>query len=151
MLLLLRLEKFAILRWREFFWKIKKWSRYKVKRREAPPSQPTCSSGALRSVGCFGCANSRLSSVITQKQMCAKYRTLPAHYTAIGPRLLALFAHHAAAATAKIQVVEIDHLRLSPCRCGAGKNILQKGIGIPVFPGTPVDCNHFHVFSFSCR
>ena len=26
MLLLLRLEKFAILRWREFFWKIKKWS-----------------------------------------------------------------------------------------------------------------------------
>lgn len=27
MLLLLRLEKFAILRWREFFWKIKKWSR----------------------------------------------------------------------------------------------------------------------------
>ena len=27
MLLLLRLEKFASLRWREFFWKIKKWSR----------------------------------------------------------------------------------------------------------------------------
>ena len=52
--------------------------RYKVKRREAPPSQPTCSSGALRSVGCFGCANSRLSSVIAQKQMCAKFRTLPA-------------------------------------------------------------------------
>ena len=26
MLLLLRLEKFASLRWREFFWKIKKWS-----------------------------------------------------------------------------------------------------------------------------
>ncbi|WP_294479598.1 hypothetical protein, partial [uncultured Victivallis sp.] len=46
--------------------------------REAPPAQPTCSSGALWSVGCFGCANSRLSSVIAQKQMCAKYRTLPA-------------------------------------------------------------------------
>ena len=28
MLLLLRLEKFASLRWREFFWKIKKWSRF---------------------------------------------------------------------------------------------------------------------------
>ena len=54
---------------------LRRW--YKVKRREAPPSQPTCSSGALRSVGCFGCANSRLSSVIAQKQMCAKYRTLP--------------------------------------------------------------------------
>ena len=51
--------------------------RYKVKKREAPPAQSTCSSGALRSVGCFGCANSRLLSVITQKQMCAKYRTLP--------------------------------------------------------------------------
>ena len=51
--------------------------RYKVKRREAPPSQPTCSSEALRSVGCFGCANSRLASVISQKQMCAKLRTLP--------------------------------------------------------------------------
>ena len=51
--------------------------RYKVKKRKAPPSQPTCSSGALRSVGCFGCDNSRLSSVIAQKQMCAKYRTLP--------------------------------------------------------------------------
>ena len=54
---------------------LRRW--YKVKRREAPPSQPTCSSGALWSVGCFGCANSRLSSVITQKQMCAKYWTLP--------------------------------------------------------------------------
>ncbi len=51
--------------------------RYKVKKRKAPPSQPICSSGALRSVGCFGCAKSRLSSVIAQKQMCAKYRTLP--------------------------------------------------------------------------
>ena len=49
---------------------LRRW--YKVKRREAPPSQPTCSSGAL-----FGYANSRLSSVISQKQMCAKYRTLP--------------------------------------------------------------------------
>lgn len=54
---------------------LRRW--YKVKRREAPPSQPTCSSGALWSVGCFGCANSRLSSVIAQKQMCAKFRTLP--------------------------------------------------------------------------
>ena len=46
--------------------------------------QPTCSSGALWSVGCFGCANSRLSSVIAQKQMCAKFRTLPnAHIRAI--------------------------------------------------------------------
>ena len=43
----------------------------KVKRREAPPSQPTCSSGALWSVGCFGYANSRLSSVITQNK-CAQ-------------------------------------------------------------------------------
>ncbi len=51
--------------------------RYKVKRREAPPTQPTCSSGALRSVSCFGCTKSRLSSVIMQKQMCAKLRTLP--------------------------------------------------------------------------
>ena len=59
----------------EYLQTLRRW--YKVKRREAPPSQPTCSSGALRSVGCFGCANSRLSSVITQKQMCAKYRTLP--------------------------------------------------------------------------
>ena len=54
---------------------LRRW--YKLKRREAPPAQPTCSSGALWSVGCFGCANSRLSSVIAQKQMCAKYRTLP--------------------------------------------------------------------------
>ena len=59
----------------EYLHTLRRW--YKVKRREAPPSQPTCSSGALRSVGCFGCANSRLSSVIAQKQMCAKYRTLP--------------------------------------------------------------------------
>ena len=59
----------------EYLQTLRRW--YKVKRREAPPSQPTCSSGALRSVGCFGCANSRLSSVIVQKQMCAKYRTLP--------------------------------------------------------------------------
>ena len=59
----------------EYLQTLRRW--YKVKRREAPPSQPTCSSGALRSVGCFGCANSRLSSVIAQKQMCAKYRTLP--------------------------------------------------------------------------
>lgn len=35
MLLLLRLEKFACLRWREFFWKIKKWSRNAVSRRIA--------------------------------------------------------------------------------------------------------------------
>lgn len=34
----------------------------------------------LTSGGCFGCANSRLSSVIAQKQMCAKYRTLPAGF-----------------------------------------------------------------------
>ena len=60
----------------EYLQTLRRW--YKVKRQEAPPSQPTCSSGALRSVGCFGCANSRLSSVIAQKQMCAKYRTLPA-------------------------------------------------------------------------
>ena len=53
---------------------LRRW--YKVKRREAPPSQPTCSSGALWLVGCFGCIKSRLSSVIAQKQMCAKYRTL---------------------------------------------------------------------------
>ena len=59
----------------EYLQTLRRW--YKVKRREAPPSQPTCSSGALRSVGCFGCDNSRLSSVIAQKQMCAKYRTLP--------------------------------------------------------------------------
>ena len=59
----------------EYLQTLRRW--YKVKRREAPPSQPTCSSGALWSVGCFGCANSRLSSVIAQKQMCAKYRTLP--------------------------------------------------------------------------
>ena len=59
----------------EYLQTLRRW--YKVKRQEAPPSQPTCSSGALRSVGCFGCANSRLSSVIAQKQMCAKYRTLP--------------------------------------------------------------------------
>ena len=55
---------------------LRRW--YKVKRREAPPSQPTCSSGALWLVGCFGCTKSRLSSVIAQKQMCAKLRTLPA-------------------------------------------------------------------------
>ena len=61
----------------EYLQTLRRW--YKVKRREAPPSQPTCSSGALWSVGCFGCANSRLSSVIAQKQMCAKYRTLPVH------------------------------------------------------------------------
>ena len=54
---------------------LRRW--YKLKKREAPPAHPTCSSGALRLVGCFGCANSRLSSVIAQKQMCAKYRTLP--------------------------------------------------------------------------
>ena len=59
----------------EYLQTLRRW--YKVKRREAPLSQPTCSSGALWSVGCFGCANSRLSSVIAQKQMCAKYRTLP--------------------------------------------------------------------------
>ena len=29
--------------------------------------------------GCFGCANSRLSSVIMQKQMYAKYRTPPGY------------------------------------------------------------------------
>lgn len=45
--------------------------------KEAPPSQPTCPSGALWSVGCFGCDKSHLSSVIIQKQMCAKLRTLP--------------------------------------------------------------------------
>ena len=44
---------------------------------ETLSSQPTCSSGALCSVGCFGCAKSRLSSVITQKQMCVKLRILP--------------------------------------------------------------------------
>ena len=38
----------------EYLQTLRRW--YKVKRREAPPSQPTCSSGALWSVGCFGCA-----------------------------------------------------------------------------------------------
>ena len=59
----------------EYLQTLRRW--YKVKRREAPPSQPTCSSGALRSVGCFGCANSRLSSVITQNkcaQNCGHYQ-----------------------------------------------------------------------------
>ena len=65
----------------EYLQTLRRW--YKVKRREAPPSQPTCSSGALWSVGCFGCANSRLSSVIAQKQMCAKYRTLPSAHRRI--------------------------------------------------------------------
>ena len=59
---------------------LRRW--YKVKRREAPPTQPPCSSGALWSVDCFGCTNSRLLSVIAQKQMCAKYRTLPDTTTA---------------------------------------------------------------------
>ena len=58
----------------EYLQTLRRW--YKVKRREAPPSQPTCSSGALWLVGCFGCIKSRLSSVIAQKQMCARYRTL---------------------------------------------------------------------------
>ena len=59
--------------------------RYKVKRREVPPALPTCS-GAFWSVGCFGCAKSRLSSVIIQKQMCAKLRTLPYAYSNIAAR-----------------------------------------------------------------
>ena len=45
--------------------------RYKVKRREAPPAQSTYSFGALWSVGRFGCANSRLSSV-TLRNKCAQ-------------------------------------------------------------------------------
>ena len=74
-----RLRHISTTKWgtRQYMNICKLYEGYKVKRREAPPSQPTCSSGALRSVGCFGCANSRLSSVIAQKQMCAKYRTLP--------------------------------------------------------------------------
>ena len=42
-----------------------------LSRREAPPSQPTCSSGALWSVGCEGGAKTRMSSVITQNK-CAQ-------------------------------------------------------------------------------
>lgn len=59
----------------EYLQTLRRW--YKVKRREAPPAQLPCSSGVLWSVSCFGCAKSRLSSVIIQKQMCAKLRTLP--------------------------------------------------------------------------
>ena len=73
----------------EYLQTLRRW--YKVKRREAPPSQPTCSSGALWSVGCFGCANSRLSSVIAQKQMCAKYRTLP--IVGIGLDIATIISH----------------------------------------------------------
>ena len=53
--------------------------RYKVKRREAPPSQPTCSSGAFRPVGCFGCIKVTFEicsqSEIKCAQNCGHYRS----------------------------------------------------------------------------
>ncbi len=58
----------------EYLQTLRRW--YKVKRREAPSSQPTCSSGVLWSVGCTGGAKTRLSSVITQNkcaQNCGHY------------------------------------------------------------------------------
>ena len=48
MLLLLRLEKFASLRWREFFWKIKKWSsnyQYQIVAVDAAGNQSKVKSG----------------------------------------------------------------------------------------------------------